>query len=170
MRLSQTGESVEDDLRGRRTATSRRAAGPVAKQFQKMSILVLGEDHPYCCRLARVAEAQLLSVSIYWSVDSLWLASSPEFDAAIIDARLWPYVRSIVAGWRRLGVVLLLDGSPSSSAAYAAGGYELLSLPLGSAPEQVLATLGEAVQRLGVSPVPEEAAAEPTPQLEAAES
>jgi hypothetical protein len=170
MRLSQTGESVEDDLRGRRTAISRRAAGPVAKQFQKMSILVLGEDHPYCSRLARVAEAQHLSVSIYWSVDSLLLACSLDFDAAIVDGRLWPYARSVLAGWRRLSVVLLLDGAPSSPAAYGAGDYELLSLPRGSAPEQVLGTLGEAAQRLAASRAPEEAAAEAAAQLELAGS
>lgn len=170
MRLSQTGESVEDDLGGRRAAISRRASGPVAKQFQKMNILVLGEDHPYCSRLARAAEAQHLSVSIYWSVDSLLLACSPEFDAAIVDARLWPYARSVLAGWRRLSVVLLLDAAPPPPGAHAAGDYELLRLPQGSAPEQVLGILGEAAQRLGASRAPAEEAAEVVAQLEPAGS
>lgn len=133
---------------GRRTATLRGgASGLVAKQFNKMNILVASDEFERACRLAAYGESQQLAVSLYWSVESLNAAGSHEFDAAIIDARIWPYARSVMARWRRLAVVVLLVDPAAILGAVAAGDYEIVILPVSTPAEQVFAAVSDAVQR-----------------------
>lgn len=133
---------------GRRPASLRGGvSGPVAKQFNKMNILVALDDFERACRLSAYGESQHLAISLYWSVESLLMAGREEFDAAIIDASIWPYARSVLMRWRRLAVVVLLLDPASTLGALAAADFEVVILPSKATPEQICAAVSDAVQR-----------------------
>lgn len=137
---------VEDQVRGRRAAATRRGPGLVAKQFQKINILLVSDDYPFCSGFARIGEVQQLGVSIFWSSDGLSFVSKSEFDAAIVEAPIWPAVRSILEGWTRLQLVIIRGEAAALSLA-SSNTMELLQADKNVSPDKVVALLAEAVQR-----------------------